>query len=125
MAKKKKKPIDQCKECRPARCCLYMSMEIDKPESRSDFDYLLWKISHKNVSFYIYRRKWYLHVEGRCEHLGRDNKCRIYDRRMKICRTHSIDSCEYTSDEYGFQHHFKTYKQLRDWIKKEYPRWKI
>lgn len=123
--KRKKKPLDQCKDCLPAKCCLYVGMEIDTPETRKDFEYLLWKVAHKKVSTYIYRKKWYIHFESRCEFLGNDNKCGIYHQRMNVCREHSIDSCEYHSDEYNFQEHFKTHAQLLSYIRKEHPRWRI
>ncbi len=124
-AKPKKNPYDQCKDCLPAKCCLYVAMEIDEPETRNDFDYLLWKIAHKKVSFYIHRRKWHIRFESRCEFLKKHNKCGIYDTRPKVCRIHSIDTCEYHSDEYEFDVHFKTYEQLRVYIKKDHPRWRI
>lgn len=121
----KKKPFDQCKKCLPAKCCLYIALEIDEPETRSDFEYLLWKISHRNVSAYVYRKKWHLRFASRCKFLSKENTCDIYDKRPKVCRDHSIDECEYHGEDYGFKHYFKTYNQLLKYIREEYPRWRI
>ncbi len=118
MAKKKfKNPWNQCKKCLPAKCCTYFSLEVDEPEDRKDFDAMLWQIAHKGVSFYIYRKAWYMMVDTVCEFLTPENKCAIYETRPYICKEHSIDSCEYTGDDYGFTEHFKSYDELLAWIK--------
>ncbi len=118
MAKKKfKNPWNQCKKCLPAKCCTYFSLEVDEPEDRKDFDAMLWQIAHKGVSFYIYRKAWYMMVDTICEFLTPENKCAIYETRPYICKEHSIDSCEYTGDDYGFTEHFKSYDELLAWVK--------
>lgn len=118
MAKKKiKNPWNQCKKCLPAKCCTYFSLEVDEPEDRKDFDAMLWQIAHKGVSFYIYRKAWYMMVDTICEFLTPENKCAIYETRPYICKEHSIDTCEYTGDDYGFTEHFKSYDELLAWIK--------
>ena len=118
MSKKKiKNPWDQCKNCLPAKCCTYFSVEIDAPETRKDHEAMLWQIAHKGVSIYIYRKAWYLMVDTVCGFLTPENKCAIYETRPYICREHSIDTCEYTRDDYGFTEHFKSYDDLLAWIK--------
>ncbi|MCH7650290.1 MAG: YkgJ family cysteine cluster protein [Nitrospinae bacterium] len=118
MSKKKiKNPWDQCKNCLPAKCCTYFSVEIDAPETRKDHEAMLWQIAHKGVSIYIYRKAWYLMVDTVCGFLTPENKCAIYETRPYICREHSIDTCEYTGDDYGFTEHFKSYDDLLAWIK--------
>ncbi len=112
-----KNPWDQCKKCMPAKCCTYFAVEIDEPETRKDYEAMLWQIAHKNVSIYIYRKAWYLMVDSVCGFLTPDNKCAIYETRPYICREHSTDSCEYTGEDYGFTEHFKSYDELLAWIK--------
>ena len=120
MAKKKvekiKNPWDQCKKCLPAKCCTYFALEVDEPESRKDYDAMLWQIAHKGVSFYIYRKRWHIMMETVCNFLMADNKCGIYDTRPYICKEHSIETCEYTGEDYGFTEHFKSYEELLHWI---------
>lgn len=121
MAKAKlKNPWDQCKKCMPAKCCTYFSLGVDEPEDRKDFEAMLWQIAHKGVSFYIYRKDWYMMVDTVCEFLTPENKCAIYETRPYICKEHSIDTCEYTEDDdddYGFTEHFKSYDELMAWIR--------
>ena len=117
MPKKIKNPWDQCKNCLPAKCCTYFAFEVDEPEDRKDYESLLWQIAHQNVSFYIYRKAWYIQVDSRCNFLTSENKCAIYETRPYICREHSIDTCEYVGEEYGFTEHFKSYDELLAYIR--------
>ncbi|MFQ5717408.1 MAG: YkgJ family cysteine cluster protein [Nitrospinales bacterium] len=110
----------QCAKCLPAECCLYFALEIDEPETRKDFESLLWQIAHQNISIYIYRKKWHLMIHNRCNFLMADNKCGIYETRPYICREHSTENCEYTGDDYGFSEHFKSYDELLAYIKENY-----
>ncbi len=135
MATKKKKkmkdPWDQCQNCLPAKCCTYFALEVDEPDTRKDFEAMLWQVAHQGVSFYIYRKAWYMMVDSVCGFLRPDNKCAIYETRPYICREHSIDNCEYTGGDYGFTEHFHTYDEFRNWIndntdyrfKEQEPNW--
>ncbi|MFQ5482155.1 MAG: YkgJ family cysteine cluster protein [Nitrospinaceae bacterium] len=116
MAAKNKQPWDQCQFCMPARCCSYFAFEVDTPDSRKDYEALLWQIAHRGVSFYIHRKRWHIMVDSVCQFLTADNKCGIYETRPYICREHSIESCEYTSNDFGFKEHFKSYQELWEWI---------
>ncbi len=120
MAKKTKSKRDdtsQCEKCLPAYCCNYFAFGIDEPEDRREYESLLWKLAHENVSIYIYRKDWYIMIHNRCNFLMPDNKCAIYDYRPYMCREHSTESCEYTGDDYGFTEHFKSYDDLLIYIK--------
>jgi hypothetical protein len=108
----------QCSRCIPAKCCEYFSLEIDRPRSKRDYNDLLWFLAHDNVSIYIWEKSWYLMVHNRCRFLNKkSNLCEIYDERPKICREHTTDECEFDS-EYEFDEHFKTYEDLKRWMKK-------
>lgn len=110
---------DKCARCLPAKCCLYFSLEIDRPRTKRDYDDLLWFLAHEDVSIYLWKRKWYLMVHNRCRFLDGDtNLCRIYETRPKMCREHSPDECEFDSD-YDFDEHFKSYRELRRWMVKK------
>jgi hypothetical protein len=110
---------DQCRRCRPAKCCQYFSLEIDRPRSKKDYDDLLWFLAHENVSIYLWKRAWYLMVHNPCVFLDRrTNLCTIYDRRPRICREHSTEDCEFDSD-YEFDEHFKSYDDLLRWLRKK------
>lgn len=115
-----KNDSDQCSKCLPAKCCTYFAFQIDTPETRKDFECLLWKIAHQSVSMYIYRKDWYIMIHTRCNFLTQENQCAIYEHRPYLCREHSTDDCEYTGEDYGFSEHFKSYDDLLTYIKENY-----
>jgi len=108
----------RCAKCLPAKCCRYFSLEIDKPANKRDYDDLLWFLAHEKVSIYLWEKRWYLMVHNPCTFLdSHSNTCKIYDKRPKMCREHSVDECEFDSD-YEFDEHFKSYDELKRWLKK-------
>lgn len=120
-AKKKQspEPDDQCSRCRPAKCCMYFSLEIDPPENKRDYDDFLWFLAHENISIYLWNDSWYLMIHNRCTFLdAASNRCSIYDTRPKMCREHLTKDCEFDSD-YEFDEHFTSYDDLKRWMKKE------
>jgi Fe-S-cluster containining protein len=110
---------DKCSRCLPAKCCLYFSLEIDRPRSKRDYDDLLWFLAHDDVSIYIWKKDWYLMVHNRCKFLDvKTNLCSAYEYRPRMCREHTTDDCEFDSD-YDFDEHFKSYEDLKRWMKKK------
>ena len=94
--KSKRDDTHQCEKCLPAYCCNYFAFGIDEPETRRDYESLLWKIAHENTSIYIYRQDWFIMIHNRCNFLMLDNKCAIYEHRPYMCREHSTESVSYT-----------------------------
>ena len=86
-----------CEFC-PAKCCNYIALPIDTPETWEDFDYIRWYLMHQDISVFVEDGEWYLMVHRRCEHLEPDNRCGIYLQRPQICRDYKIDDCEYEDD---------------------------
>ena len=108
----------QCAQCLPAKCCRYFSIQIDTPRSKRDFDDLIWMIAHRQVSIYIEKRKWFLMVHTQCRFLDTDtNRCAVYETRPEMCRDHSVKECEWHGP-YDFDNHFKSYEDLKRWMKK-------
>ena len=104
-----------CARC-PALCCHYVSTEIDPPSSDRDVQNIRWYLMHADVRIFIDEGGiWYLQFMSRCRYLGEDNLCQIYETRPQMCREHSVDDCEWHGD-YDFEHHFKSYDQLRKWV---------
>lgn len=115
---------NKCSYCKNSKCCTYITTEIDKPKKRSDFDQLLWQVSHKNISFYKDEDGWFMNVEAVCEHLGEQGKCGIYETRPTICREYSNDFCELDEPaENGFDLHFTTYDELLSYCRKRFKNW--
>lgn len=89
-----------CKDC-DARCCKHVALEIDTPEDKEDFENIKWYVCHKNVNVFVEDGSWYIEFLTPCEQLGEENKCKIYEKRPKICRAYSEEECVfegYTED---------------------------
>tara|TARA_Y100000590_G_scaffold466680_1_gene642887 strand:- start:595 stop:1212 length:618 start_codon:yes stop_codon:yes gene_type:complete len=106
--------MGDCTKC-TARCCNYISTEIDEPETREDFDQLLWQIAHQDVSIYVDEGEWHLSFNTRCRFLNSDFSCGIYEHRPQLCRDHSDDVCAYDG-EYDFEMEFQNYEELKSYI---------
>jgi len=83
-------PCDGC----GARCCRHIAIEIDRPESDSEFDIVRWYLLHRNVSVFVEAGRWYLQFETDCRYLDGDARCTIYATRPQTCRDHSPSECE-------------------------------
>jgi Fe-S-cluster containining protein len=101
-----------CDQC-SALCCRYFVLEIDTPETRSEFDNIRWYLVHENVFVFIEKKKWYLGIYSRCKHLGDDNRCGIYATRPRICREYSTENCDYHGGDYNWSKLFSSAEQLQ------------
>lgn len=106
---------DICVKC-GAKCCQYFCFQIDTPDDFEEFEDIRWYICHEGVSVHIDDEEdWYIQIENRCNMLGDNNLCKIYDDRPLICRKYSAENCEDTSGEpedFGYIEEFKTPEQL-------------
>jgi Fe-S-cluster containining protein len=61
---------------------------------------------------------WYINIKNKCKHLSeKDYRCRIYDKRPRICRGYRHADCDYVEGEYDFELHFTDDKQMEEYIK--------
>jgi Fe-S-cluster containining protein len=100
-------------------CCRYFVLEIDKPESRRQFDDVRWYLVHEGTFVFIEKKKWYLGVYARCKHLMADNRCGIYEKRPQICRDYSTENCDYHGGDYGWEKLFSSAEQLEEYAKEK------
>ena len=107
---------NSCKDCIPAKCCMYLSIEIDEPEDEKDYNDLLWLIAHKDVEIYMDDDRWYLMVQTPCRFYDPVKGCLIYPKRPLICRSHTWEECEFEHD-YNFDLHFHSYEELERYIR--------
>ena len=127
--KKKAFPVEittenKCSFCEGSKCCTYITQQIDTPRSKSDFDYLLWQTSHKDVQVYKDEDGWFLLVNRSCMHLQKDGRCGIYETRPIICREHTNDYCEFDSNaEDDFDLFFDGYHSLLEYCRKRFKSW--
>jgi Fe-S-cluster containining protein len=101
-----------------------VTQHIDTPRSKTDFQHLLWQVSHDNVKVYKDEDGWTLLINGKCQHLQINGDCGIYATRPQICRDHSNDYCEYDApSEDGFELYFQNYEELLRYCRKSFKRW--
>ena len=81
-----------CEGC--DHCCRYVSIQIDRPITKRDFDNIRWYILHKNVSVMIdYEGDWLVQFDTPCEWLV-EGQCHHYSLRPDICRDYDPAECE-------------------------------
>lgn len=116
--------VNKCTRCLGSTCCTYITEALGTLRAKSDFDHLLWQVSHEGVEVYRDTDGWYLLIRGRCEHLGPDGGCRIYADRPQICRDYSNDWCEYDEPaEAHFREHFRSHAELLAYCRRRFKTW--
>lgn len=119
-------PENKCDYCKQSICCTYITQEIDAPKKMKDYDYLLWLVSHKNVSVFKDDDGWFLSAANPCEHLQSNGNCGIYHTRPQICRDHSNDCCEFDGPaEEDYLKYFNSYESLDTYCRKKFKNWDI
>ncbi len=117
-------PVDKCDRCQASLCCNYITVALDTPRTKADFQQLLWQVSHQGVEVYKEKQGWCLLVYSRCEHLQADGRCAIYASRPAICRDYDNAFCEYDAPaEKGFQLHFRNHAELLAYLRRRFRRW--
>lgn len=116
---------NKCSRCVGSKCCSYITEALGTaPRSKSEFEHLLWQVSHQGVELYRDDSGWYLLLQGRCEHLQPDGACAIYENRPQICRDYDNDWCEYDQPaEEGFQLYFRGYGELLKYCQQRFKTW--
>ncbi len=105
----------ECTEC--GKCCTYVGVEIETPEGAKDASDVLWYLYHPGVYIYIDGNEdWSLHFESRCDNLGDDLLCRIYEHRPHICRGFDNTTCE-VNDHSHESTTIRTPVELLDWLR--------
>lgn len=113
-----------CDQC-SALCCRYFVLEIDKPETRRQYDDVRWYLVHENTFVFIEKKKWYLGIYSRCKHLQDDNRCGIYHKRPQICRDYSTENCDYHGGEYDWSVLFSSAEQLEKYAEEKFAKEKF
>ncbi len=108
---------ETCQQCQ-AKCCRYFCFEIDEPDSYEEFEDVRWYLLHKGVTVHVDEDDWYISIDNRCEGLARDGTCRMYDDRPLICRTYSLEKCDFSGGNYGYDEFFQSPEELDDYARK-------
>lgn len=107
----------QCDKC-TGLCCRYFALPIETPEDKGDYDDIRWFLCHKNITVFVEEGDWYINIKNKCNHLSvKDNRCRIYSKRPRICRGYRHSDCDYIEGEYDYELHFISARQMEEYIK--------
>jgi hypothetical protein len=104
-----------CNGCK-AKCCRYVTVGIPKPKNKEDYEEILWYFMHKNIEVFIESGKWNVLFNTKCKALDKNWRCKIYNKRSKVCIDHSIKDCEKFGKINPKDHYFKNYKQFLDYL---------
>ena len=108
---------NQCDKC-IGLCCRYFALPIETPEDKEDYDDIRWYLCHKDISVFVEEGDWYININNKCRNLSvKDNSCRIYSKRPRICRGYRHSDCDYVEGEYDYELHFTSARQMEEYIK--------
>lgn len=115
--KAKSTQIAECQAC-GAKCCQYVAIQIDEPESKSDYNDIRWYLCHKNVWVFIdHDDSWFVQFNTPCEFLAKNNTCSIYEVRPDICMHHDPSDCEALDGAESQKFMLKTVEDLDMYLK--------
>ena len=107
---------EKCENC-DAKCCKYVTLDIDSPEALDDFENIKWYAAHENVEVYVdFEGVWNVRFITRCEKLDKNNKCVCYDKRPEVCKEFSVAECS-MNDENGDLLVLKSLEDVEEYIK--------
>lgn len=114
-----------CKECNGA-CCRYVTVTLDNPEDKEDWDHIKWLVAHKNVIVYQDNDgDWLAEFQTPCEYLGPKNECLCYENRPDICREHGMDECIINGEGEVSQIQFDCIEDVENYMKIKYKNKKL
>jgi Fe-S-cluster containining protein len=108
-----------CDHC-TGKCCRYFSLPVATPTTPDDYDAIGAYLDSSEALVYVEKGTWYAVVMTRCHFLTRENRCRIYLNRPKVCQEYTTADCEYDTD-WTFERVFETADQLRDYVELQSP----
>lgn len=109
-----------CEFC-PAKCCKYIAVPYETPDSFEDMEYIRWIVLHQGATMFKEDETWYLLVHTPCEKLQADNRCGIYHTRPQICRDYTTKNCEY-DDDWTYDFYLETADQVWDYTEAVYTK---
>ncbi len=113
-----------CHRC--SKCCQYVAIEIDEPETMKDYEHIVWYLYHRDVSVFVdWERAWYIRFTSSCENLSEQGLCGVYDHRPSICKEFDWRECEnHLTPEDGpaDKWYFETAADFLVWFEKRRPK---
>lgn len=100
-------------------CCQYVTVEIDKPKSKSAHDNIIWLLLHENVNVFTdHDNDWYVEFITPCQAWDKKTKlCAIYKNRPQICRDYKQKDCVKYVKEPAEKIYFKKAEDFKKYLK--------
>lgn len=109
-----------CNRC-GARCCTHIALEIDRPTTKAERDYIRWYLLHGGVEVFIdHHKHWFIKVPTPCDML-KEGLCTIYETRPDICREYPEPGtvCEFDGDGAYYLERFTTPAEFERYLRKK------
>ena len=106
-----------CKGC--SICCGYVTVEFDTPETKEDYEDILWMLIHENVSVFIDDDGWNVEFKTNCKHLAKEGLCSIYNKRPSICKKYNQDECIKHGEGEFYNYRFECEEDLFKYLKEK------
>ncbi len=106
-----------CEGC--SLCCEHVTIHINKPRKKSDFDEIIWYVLHHNVYVFIDGDgDWFVEFRTPCSGLGKNQLCTTYKERPDVCREYNQDECEKNGEGEYYTEFFRSKEDIMMWMKK-------
>lgn len=102
-----------------SKCCRYVTIHIDEPEDKEDWDSIRWYVLHENVIVFLDNEgDWLVEFATPCEKLNADGSCSIYKDRPQVCRDYDPDNCENHGEGESYTVIFRNLEDVDEYLKK-------
>lgn len=113
-----------CQGC-VAHCCRYIAVEIDKPDTKWQYDQILWMLVHENVAVYVETDgEWFVEFKTKCGALGEANLCTIYEDRPRLCRDYSNETCPVWGEGTPYRARWEDAPSFAAWLDSKGINWR-
>ena len=110
-----------CRNC--GLCCKHVTLEIDRPTTKSDFEEIKWYLLHENVYVFIDdENDWFIQFNTKCKNLTKKNYCNDHKNRPTICKEYEPETCENNACGEYYKVMYTKPEQIDDVIKKRFNR---
>ncbi|MBN2211191.1 MAG: YkgJ family cysteine cluster protein [Sedimentisphaerales bacterium] len=109
---------DLCKKC-TGLCCRYLALPIETPTTKGEYDDIRWYLAHKGISIFVEDGDWYIKIANRCKYLNSNHRCKIYEKRPRICRGYKHEGCDIQPGAYDYELHFTSMEQMEEYMSRK------
>ena len=110
-----------CAGC--VRCCTYVAVEVDAPDTPWQYDQYVWLLYHKNIWMYVEKgNHWYVQFETVCDKLSPAGGCNVHGSHPVLCKKYDARSCERRGELSDMIARFHDGHDLVRWLAEKRPK---